>query len=111
MEKTTKVPHSHAVEPEKFSLVWLVPIIAGVVAAWLVWEQVEKMGPSITVHFQDGSGLVANQTIVKYRGVRIGGVRSVKLSTDTKSVMVKIRLDRSATALAHSGSLFWVVRP
>ena len=69
------------------------------------------MGPAIFVQFRDGTGLVANQTIVKYRGVRVGGVRSVGLSADTRQVLVRIRLDRSAEALARSGSIFWVVRP
>jgi paraquat-inducible protein B len=105
------IPKSRIKEPSGFSLIWLVPLVAAVIACWLVWEQLRQMGPTIFVQFRDGTGLVANQTIVKYRGVRVGSVSSVELSTNIQQVEVRIRLDRTAAALARSGSVFWVVRP
>ena len=110
MQTKSDLPKAR-VKPARISLIWLVPVVAAIIAGWLVWQQIRQMGPAIVVEFRDGTGLVANQTIVKYRGVRVGNVRSVELSTDTRQVFVKIRLDRSAAALARSGSIFWVVRP
>ncbi len=111
IRKMNDIPKTRVKAPSGFSFVWLVPLAAAIIAGWLVWAQVRQMGPTVTVQFRDGTGLVANQTIVKYRGVRIGSVRSVELSTDIQQVTVRIRLDRSAKALAQSGSVFWVVRP
>jgi len=111
MKTTSDLPKTHRREPTGFSLIWLVPVVAAIIAGWLIWQQYWKMGPAIVVQFLNGSGLIANQTLVKYRGVRVGSVRSVELSADTQKVMVKLRLDRTATALARAGSVFWVVRP
>jgi paraquat-inducible protein B len=111
MEKSGNIPKAHIKKPARFPLIWLVPLVAAMVAGWLVWDQLKQMGPTILVQFRDGTGLTANQTVVKYRGVRVGNVRSVELSTNIDHVEVKLRLDRSAAALAQSGSTFWVVRP
>ena len=53
----------------------------------------------------------ANQTVIRYRGVRVGAVRSVELSRDTRHVEVRARLDRFAAGLARDGTIFWIVRP
>jgi paraquat-inducible protein B len=111
MKNTSVTLKTRQREPSRFSLIWLVPIVAALIAGWLVWQQYWKMGPAIVVQFRDGSGLIANQTVVKYRGVRVGNVRSVELSADTRQVTVTLRLERSAAALARDGSAFWVVRP
>ena len=113
LEKTDTVgfPKARLKKTSRFSWVWLVPVVAAVVAGWLVFQNLKKLGPTIAIEFRDGNGLVANQTIVRYRGVRIGNVRSVGLTKDLQRVVVQVRLDRSATAFARAGTIFWVVRP
>jgi paraquat-inducible protein B len=93
------------------SLIWAVPIIAAIAAGVLVFQNVRKIGPAITIQFEDGTGLAANQTVIRYRGVRVGSVNAIQLSHDTKSVAVRARLDRSASGLAREGTVFWIVRP
>lgn len=93
------------------SLIWTVPALAALVAGVLVFQNLQNIGPAISIQFDDGSGLDANQTVIRYRGVRVGSVRSVRLSPDTRSVEVQARLDRSAAGLAREGTVFWVVRP
>ena len=109
--ETAGLPKARVKQPSKFSWIWLVPIIAAIVAGWLVFQNLKKIGPTITIEFRDGNGLVANQTIVRYKGVRIGNVRSVDLTKDLQRVAVTVRLDRSAGAFARAGTVFWVVRP
>jgi paraquat-inducible protein B len=92
-------------------LIWLVSLIAAVAAGWLIFKQVKELGPLIDIQFNNGGGLQANQTVVKYHGVRIGEVRSVQLSSDATHVEVKVRLGASAKNLARAGSQFWIVRP
>ena len=94
-----------------FRLVWVVPLIALGVAAYLVWQHMRSVGPEIAVRFGDASGVRVGQTPVYYRGVQIGEVTGVELSDDHKQALVKARLHRSARSIATEGALFWIVRP
>jgi paraquat-inducible protein B len=94
-----------------FSVIWIVPLLAAVVAAYLVYGRLQQVGPKITIRFKDGGGLKTGQTQIKYRGVQIGEVTAVELSQDHQFVTVKARLQRSAASVARQGSVFWVVRP
>ncbi|HUQ25348.1 MAG TPA: MlaD family protein [Burkholderiales bacterium] len=94
-----------------FRLVWVVPVVAIAVAAWLVYQHLRAIGPEITITFSDGAGLRAGQTPVKYRGVVIGEVSGVELSPDHRQVQVHVRLGRSAESIARDGTIFWIVRP
>lgn len=93
------------------SFVWLVPLLAAIIAGWLVYKDVRRNGPRIIIQFADGKGLQAGQTVVRYRGVRIGEVESIELDQSARWVDVQVRLDQSAGALAREGAQFWIVRP
>lgn len=93
-----------------FPVVWIIPVVAALVAAYLVYDKVREFGPTVTLRFKDGSGLKAGRTPVQYSGVQIGEVKSVRLSDDLKDVIVEARLLRSAASLAREGSEFWIVR-
>lgn len=92
-------------------VVWVVPVVAAIVAGYLIYDRVREFGPKITIKFKDGSGLKAGQTPIKYRGVQIGEVTAVELSEDQQHVLVKVRLRHSAASIAQEGAVFWVVRP
>lgn len=94
-----------------FPVVWVVPVVAAVVAGYLVYGRVHEFGPKIVIMFKDGSGLKAGQTPIKYRGVPIGEVTAVELSEDQQHALVMARLRRSAGSIAREGSAFWIVRP
>ena len=91
-------------------VVWIVPLLAALVAGYLVYDSIQALGPEIQIKFKDGSGVKAGQTPVQYRGVRIGEVRSVELTDDLQYVVVHARLQHSAAAVAREGSVFWIVR-
>jgi len=93
------------------SVIWVVPIIAVIVTAYLAYGRFEEFGPTIAIHFKEGGGLRIGQTPLKYRGVAIGEVSAVGLTKDMQSVEVKIRLQRSAADVAREGSVFWIVSP
>jgi paraquat-inducible protein B len=92
-------------------LVWIVPLVAALFAGYLFWERYGNYGPEITLRFKDGAGVRVGQTPLRYRGVQVGEVTGVALSEDHKSVEVRVRLQRSAAAIAREGSVFWIVRP
>jgi paraquat-inducible protein B len=90
---------------------WVVPIAAAAVAAWLVIDRVRQYGPEITIQFRDGSGLKVGQTPIKYRGVQVGEVTGLQITKDREAVLVKARLQRGIASLASEGAVFWIVRP
>jgi paraquat-inducible protein B len=92
-------------------VVWVVPVVAALVAGYLVYTRLQEYGPTITIKFSDGEGIKAGQTEIRYRGVPIGEVVAVDLSEDEQHVVVNARLRRSATNIAREGSIFWIVRP
>lgn len=92
-------------------IVWVVPVVAAIVAGYLIYNRVQEIGPRITIKFKDGSGLKAGGTPIKYRGVPIGEVTALELSEDHQQVLVTARLRRSAASIAREGSIFWIVRP
>jgi paraquat-inducible protein B len=95
----------------RLSVVWVVPLIAVLVAGYLVYNRAGQAGPRITIRFKDSGGLKPGQSPVKYRGVTVGEVRSLALSEDLQSVEVTARLEKGAAALAKEGATFWIVRP
>lgn len=94
-----------------FPVVWVVPVIAAIVAGYVVYDRVREFGPRITIRFKDASGLKTGLTEIKYRGVVIGQVTAIELSEDQQHVLVKARLRRSGASIAREGSVFWIVRP
>ena len=106
-----ELPKARVRRRRVFNLAWIIPIVAAVVAGWLIWERMQERGPQITVSFKDGGGLRVGITPVKYRGVVIGEVRDIELSEDHRSVLVRTRLQRSAAGIAREGAVFWIVRP
>ena len=106
-----EIPQARVRRRRLFRLIWVVPIIALGVAAWLVWQHMRSIGPEIRIRFPDAAGLRVGQTPVNYRGVQIGEVSGITLSEDRRQAVVKVRLHKSAGSLASEGALFWIVRP
>jgi paraquat-inducible protein B len=93
------------------SVVWIVPVVAAVVAGYLVYGRLQERGPTITIRFADVVGVRADQTEVRRRGVPVGRVERVELGDDQNHAVVTVRLNREAAGLATEGSDFWIVRP
>lgn len=102
-----------AVKTRRFtvSLVWIVPIIAGLVGASMLISDGLNAGPQIEISFQTAMGIEANKTQVKYKNVVIGQVTAIALSDDRSHVVANVDLDKSAEGFTAEDSVFWVVRP
>ena len=94
----------------RLSPIWLVPIIAMLIAGWLVWDAMAKRGPLITVSFQSAEGLQAGQSHLRYLEVDIGLVESITLNPNMAGVSVTIRTTREAEPLLTENAQIWVVR-
>ena len=102
------------VEPKKgtrISVVWIIPILAAVVAIGIAIQRVMSEGPTINIIFKAAQGLEAGKTFVKYKDVNIGQVTAVKLSSNHSKVEVTAKIDKSAKDLMVEDAKFWVVEP
>ena len=95
----------------RFPLVWVVPLIALAVGAWMIAHELRNRGPEITIEFADGSGIAADRTELHHKGVSVGTVTAVELKPNLDGVMVRVRLRQTAAAIASEGALFWIVQP
>lgn len=93
------------------SLIWLVPLIAGLIGLSLVVGKWLKAGPVITITFQTAEGIEANKTQVKYKNVVIGKVTAISLSEDRNNIVAEVNLDKGANSFATTDTRYWVVRP
>src|SRR5258708_1532472 len=93
------------------SAVWLVPVVAALIALGLLVQHLLRDGPTITITFPSGEGLEAGRTPVKYKDVTIGMVTAVRLSKDFGRVEVDARIASSSEGLIREGAAFWIVRP
>ena len=100
-----------AVRRSRISLIWLIPLVAAVIAAWLGWRTVSQEGSMVTLTFRSADGLTAGQTRVRHKAVELGQVESINLSDDMSHVIVKMRMRREAEPYLTEKARFWVVRP
>lgn len=95
----------------RISLVWLIPLVAAGIAAFLGYRNVQARGPTIEITFRTGDGLAAGQTRVRHKAVALGTVEGIRLSDDMSRVVVTVRMTREAVPYLTDHARFWVVRP
>ncbi|MTW19722.1 intermembrane transport protein PqiB [Allochromatium palmeri] len=120
MTETEREPDHRASDPipealvrprGRFSLVWLIPLVALAVGAWLAFKTWSERGPIVSIEFKSASGLAAGQTRVKFRDVDIGQVTAIDFSPDLKTVIVSAELKRTFDDFLTEHTRFWVERP
>ena len=92
-------------------LIWIVPIGAAALAAWFIYSDLLKGGPTLHILFDNAAGLQKGKSQVQYRGAQIGDVKDIRLTKDHRQVDVIVSIDRSADSIAREGSRFWIVKP
>jgi paraquat-inducible protein B len=105
--QATVVPRSRG----RISVVWIIPILAAVVAIGIAVQQILTEGPTITIVFKAAEGVEAGKTFVKYKDVNIGQVTGVRLSPDYSKVEITAKIAKSAEGLMVEDATFWVVEP
>ena len=103
-----------AAEPEvakgkKFTAIWIIPITAIVIGAWMVFWTYTTEGPEIRVSFETAQGLAEGKTVVKFRDVEVGQVQEVTLDEDMKSVTAVIKMRPEAEDMLREDTRFWIV--
>jgi paraquat-inducible protein B len=93
------------------SIVWLIPLIAILVGAYVAYRAFSDRGPEISISFKTAGGLEAGKTKIKYKDVEVGVVESVRLSEDLASVICEARMVNGAEEWLKDKTRFWVVEP
>lgn len=104
-------PPPEAVKSRLPSIVWLVPIVALLLAGWLAYRTLSERGPLVSMTFDNADGLEAGKTQIKYRDVQIGSVETISIADDLGHVVVTARMDRDIAPHLTEQAKFWVVRP
>jgi paraquat-inducible protein B len=105
------VPQAATRRSRRISIIWIVPIVAVAIGAWLAWDTLSKEGPTIKISFESGEGLQAGQSQLKYKDILFGTVKSLALAPDHTHVVVTVATTRQAEPLLTEGTAFWVVKP
>ncbi len=106
-----ELPEVAVTSREGFSIVWIIPLVAALVGGWLAYKTISEAGPSITITFNNGEGLEAGKTKVKYKSVEIGTVETVRISENLSQVVVTAKMDKETETHLTTNTQFWVVRP
>ena len=93
------------------SPVWIVPIVAVLIGAWMIYDNLSRLGPSITLIMENAEGIEAGKTLIKTRNVEIGKVEKVSLSADLSHAEIKARMSPQAVKMLNQDTQFWVVKP
>ena len=93
------------------SVVWIIPIVAALVAIGIAGQRIISEGPTITIIFKVAEGIEEGNTFVKYKNVNIGKVKAVKLSEDYTKVVVSAKIEKNAAGLIVEDAEFWVEQP
>ena len=93
------------------SIVWLIPLLALVVALAVAWRSYNERGPEIKIEFESGAGIAAGQTELKYRNITVGRVENVGFTEGLGKVVATVRVDKAVAPFIDSSAVFWIVEP
>jgi len=93
-----------------FSPIWILPILALIITAWLVIRVSLDSKIPITIEMLSAEGIVAGKTQLKYRGIRAGVVKSIELTEDMSRVILHAEVDPNISQYLTTTTQFWVVR-
>src|SRR5215472_1811532 len=111
--QSSPIPESRALSRRRtrISLVWFIPIVAALVGAWVAVTRIESEGPKITLVFGSAEGLEAGKTKFEYKGVDVGTLTSIRLSSDHRRVLATAQMAPKTEDFLVEDTQFWVVRP
>jgi len=108
--ETEDFPQAKVRPRGRFSIVWLVPLLAIAIGGWLAWKAMVEQGPQITIVFQSAVGLDAGKTQIKFKDVSVGLVESLEFDEKLSHVIVTARLKPDMRPWLTKNAHFWVVK-
>ncbi len=104
-------PNAQIQTAPRFSLIWIIPITAALIAGWLVFKYYNERGTMITITFEKASGIVEKKTSIRYKDIEVGRVKKLSFTSDLKKVKVTAEIFPEMSAYLGRKTRFWVERP
>ncbi|MDP5291975.1 intermembrane transport protein PqiB [Oceanimonas sp. CHS3-5] len=104
-------PRAERKTQRSLSPIWIVPLVAVLIGAWMIYDNLSKLGPSITLVMDNAEGIEAGKTLIKTRNVEVGRVERVRLSDDLQHALITARMSPQAEDMLNDDTRFWVVKP
>ena len=108
-----QIPESRTLVRKKtrLSLVWIIPIVAAAIGAWVAVTTIMNQGPTITIQFNSAEGLAAGKTKIRYNGLDVGTLTALRLADDHKHVIATANMVPKTEDFLVEDTKFWVVSP
>ena len=110
MKHAEPAPEAQIDTKRRFSIIWVVPIIALLIGGGLIFKAQSAKGPTITITFENADGLTAEKTKIKFKDVEIGKVTKIDLQEDLSVVVLTVELNKGTKLYLTENTRFWVVR-
>jgi paraquat-inducible protein B len=109
----TDIPMAKTRPASNWSAIWVLPLLALVIGAWLGWQAYEKAGVEIRLTFATGDGIQVGKTEFLYKGMVIGKVKAMDFPMDGKDrgVIATLEVDKRVEPYLLSSTRFWLVKP
>ncbi len=93
-------------------LIWVIPVIAIILSAIMLFNEYSKMGETVTIIFKDARGFKQDETPIKYRGILIGVVKDIAVDPyNLDRFVITARIKKSFAKYLTEGARFWKVSP
>jgi paraquat-inducible protein B len=107
----TQYPTAQLNTKSRFSLIWIIPLTAALIAGWLVFKYYSERGTMITIILDDAAGVEAKKTPIRYKAVQVGKVKKLALTPDLKKVKITAEIFPEMAENLSANTRFWVVKP
>ncbi|TMO55646.1 intermembrane transport protein PqiB [Pseudoalteromonas phenolica] len=103
--------HAYIESKPKFTVIWIIPIIALLITVWMLFKYQADQGYTIYIKMTTAEGITAGKTEVKVRNVNVGLVKGLELDLSQNGVLAKVQIDNQYGDLLTEDAKFWVVKP
>ncbi len=91
--------------------VWLLPLVALILAIFLIYKNINERGINVFIEFPDANGIIVKKTAVKFRGIEVGRVVNLTALQDGSGVLASIEMQKDTEPYLTDKLKFWLVRP
>jgi paraquat-inducible protein B len=100
------------IKPQKqISAIWIVPILALAMGAWMLFQYINSTGPQITLQLPTADGIEVGKTEIRALNVKVGLITEVTLSENYDHIIAKAQMNKDAERMLRDDTMFWVVKP
>ncbi len=104
--KLAEVKESAGISP-----VWLIPLVALLIGAWMLLQYQLNKGETIYIKMPHAEGVIVGKTEIKVRSVKMGVIEEVRLADTQDYVIARAQIDKLYGHLLSADAKLWMVSP